>query len=824
MFNFKSLAAKPKSEAPKTFGELFSQLDRKATHASLRSVQVSALAALDTQADEKDVVLKLSTGSGKTVVGLVYAEMMRRRYKGDPVIYLCPTTQLVSQVLTSANSIGVPATDFPHKGLPYDAFAGETVLICTYDRLFNARSTFENNAVRPSCIVMDDVHAGVERVRSCYTVKIPDECFEQFLSTVRPLCEATDPATWRGIESNSPDYRYEVPYWVWLNIYSHVANLLETYKEDKELLFRWGNISRYLEVARVCVTGNSAEISLPVAAVEEMASYSGAKHRLFMSASIKDGSSFIADLDCNPNAFERIIEPPEDEGAGERMMLVTSLISSEASKKNIAELCRDLANLANVVVLTSSAAQAKEWIENGAELFQGKEVDGAIERLRTSVGNFVVFAQRFDGVDLPDDACRVLVLDGVPSGDRISDKVDAARQKDSPEYDVRTVNRFEQALGRAVRSSADFAAVILVGPDVASFIGRRSVREMMEARTRVQVDLGKELAKLTPGQKVEDVIPGLVKALLERNEEWKDAHRTRVKDAERVTRSGGELTVHENVAIAYRSAWELAKSRNFQGAVSKLREVADAHELHRVQKAEILYRMAGYLNQIDSTGAADAYRAVFGMNSDFPRPEQIIDKRFRRLSGQAVLLRDYFSVFSQANAALAKVDEIAAKLSFALPSDVVEQGLLELGEALGASASRPEKQTGRGPDDLWLFDDVAFCIEAKSEKTSLIHKTDAAQLVLSLEWCKESVDLGGGKLVPVFATNSTSADRGEDVAFGPSLMNESFLFEIIGRLKRLIVGLSFDGALFNDVAAIQAAIKGNSLGGRQIAAELKAFD
>jgi superfamily II DNA or RNA helicase len=39
---------------------------------------VSALKALDAQAGERDVVIKLSTGSGKTVIGLVYGEMMRR--------------------------------------------------------------------------------------------------------------------------------------------------------------------------------------------------------------------------------------------------------------------------------------------------------------------------------------------------------------------------------------------------------------------------------------------------------------------------------------------------------------------------------------------------------------------------------------------------------------------------------------------------------------------------------------------------------------------------------------------------------------------------
>jgi superfamily II DNA or RNA helicase len=202
MFDFKRLATSAVSTAPATLYELFSQLDRKATHASLRSVQVAALKALDAQLANKDLVLKLSTGSGKTVVGLVYAEMMRQRYRGEPVLYLCPTNQLVDQVFFSASSIGVPVSKFERSGIPLTAIPGENVLICTYDRLFNARSTFENHGVRPSCVVLDDVHAGVERVRQNYSAKVPTEYYDQLRALLRPLCEATDPGTWRGIENN----------------------------------------------------------------------------------------------------------------------------------------------------------------------------------------------------------------------------------------------------------------------------------------------------------------------------------------------------------------------------------------------------------------------------------------------------------------------------------------------------------------------------------------------------------------------------------------------------------------------------------------------
>lgn len=95
MINFNKVAkAKAAATVPR-LDTLFEQLDRKASHNSLRPVQSEALAALNTQIAQRDIVLKVSTGSGKTLVGLVYGEYMRRHYAGHPVCYLVPTQQLV---------------------------------------------------------------------------------------------------------------------------------------------------------------------------------------------------------------------------------------------------------------------------------------------------------------------------------------------------------------------------------------------------------------------------------------------------------------------------------------------------------------------------------------------------------------------------------------------------------------------------------------------------------------------------------------------------------------------------------------------------------
>src|SRR3990172_1629436 len=61
-----------------------------------------------------DVALQLPTGSGKTLVGLMIAEWRRRKFR-ERVVYLCPTRQLVNQVVEQAEE---------QYGLTVHGFAG----------------------------------------------------------------------------------------------------------------------------------------------------------------------------------------------------------------------------------------------------------------------------------------------------------------------------------------------------------------------------------------------------------------------------------------------------------------------------------------------------------------------------------------------------------------------------------------------------------------------------------------------------------------------------------------------------------------------------
>jgi superfamily II DNA or RNA helicase len=159
---------------PDSPDRLFRDLPRR-KHASLFDHQGQVLRTYVAEAaTASDVALQLPTGSGKTLVGLLLAEW-RRRKNHERVIYLCPTRQLVTQVVGEASSkYGLTVEPFLGQIRSYspDAKAAyenaDRVAVTTYSSLFNTNPFFDD----PEVIVVDDAHASENYIADLWTVRI----------------------------------------------------------------------------------------------------------------------------------------------------------------------------------------------------------------------------------------------------------------------------------------------------------------------------------------------------------------------------------------------------------------------------------------------------------------------------------------------------------------------------------------------------------------------------------------------------------------------------------------------------------------------------
>ena len=94
--------------------EIFRRLPKPAGINDLYTSQTDVLNAWFEKRTQRDTVLKLHTGGGKTMVGLLMAQSTMNE-TGESVLYLAPTRQLVNQTLEKAHALGIPAVPYVRK-------------------------------------------------------------------------------------------------------------------------------------------------------------------------------------------------------------------------------------------------------------------------------------------------------------------------------------------------------------------------------------------------------------------------------------------------------------------------------------------------------------------------------------------------------------------------------------------------------------------------------------------------------------------------------------------------------------------------------------
>jgi replicative superfamily II helicase len=123
-----------------------------------------------------DVAMQMATGSGKTLVGLLIGEWLRRKNR-ERVVYLCPTRQLVHQVVEQAEEkYGLTVLGFTGRIRDYTPSAktgyrsADHIAVTTYSSLFNTGPFFHDADV----VICDDAHAAENYIAVLWSVLVDD--------------------------------------------------------------------------------------------------------------------------------------------------------------------------------------------------------------------------------------------------------------------------------------------------------------------------------------------------------------------------------------------------------------------------------------------------------------------------------------------------------------------------------------------------------------------------------------------------------------------------------------------------------------------------
>ena len=385
MIDFKKhLGAKPKSAAPIDPLRIYDSLDRSSDKGPLRPAQESVLRDWHRQRrGDNDVIVKLHTGQGKTLIGLLILQSKLNEGKG-PALFLCPSGLLVTQTCDQASQFGISYTTTQGE-LPADFLDSKKILIATVQKLFTGLTKFGlgGTSTPVGAIVIDDSHACIDEIRDAFTIRLPSDhaAYLELLQLFQDDLRAQGAGTYAELRAGQYGSFLPVPYWKWVDRTYEVTEILAAVSGTKEVKFAWPLIKDSLAECLCVVSGAGLEIAPYLAPLDLFGSYRNASHRVFMSATVADDSFFVKGLELTQKVIESPLVYAEESWSGEKMVLLPSLISGALTRENVVQHLAPPNAHRNVgfVVLVPSFVRSKDWEAYGAVVAGPKDIENQVD-------------------------------------------------------------------------------------------------------------------------------------------------------------------------------------------------------------------------------------------------------------------------------------------------------------------------------------------------------------------------------------------------------------------------------------------------------------
>ena len=724
----------------------------------LRDVQGQVLDAWHARRRQRDVSIKMNTGTGKTAVGLLALRSSLNEGVG-PALYVAPDKFLVRQVADQALRLGIKYTEDPDSS---DYVSGDAIGIVTVHRLVNGRSIFggpgsiRTEPVEIGAIVIDDAHACVRTVEDQATVSIPEvhPAFAQMLSLFEADLRSQSPARLTDLKNRAMGTIVRVPISSWAERIPAVMQILlenDNADDNSGWRFSWPLIRDILPACQAIFSSEAFEIQPMCPPTNMITSLEAARRRLYLTATLADDSVLVTHFGVSETAAKDPVTPSSAADIGDRLILSPRELNARMSDERVRDVVKTLATTHNVVVLVPSYRRSRFWEEIATLTVGAEEIEQAVESLKRQHVGLVVFVNKYDGVDLPDDACRVLVIDGVPEAVNNAERREAEVLGGSDVLAHRKLQRIEQGMGRGVRSSEDYCVVLLLGASLSSVLAKPQMRKRLSPATQAQLELSMSVANAID---IDDLID-VIEQCLNRDDDWLEVSREcllAVRYAEGST---------EPYSSSIRSAFVAASIEQYADASDNMRSAVNS-VTDRQMKGWLQEQLAMYLHFIDPVQAQKTLAGALKLNRRVMRPLSGVSYRRARSSiDQASTSSEFLAErFPNGTELRLSIEELQGRLVFDdQDASYFEAAIEELGSLLGFDSQRPEQQTGRGPDNLWALGDSRFLvIECKSEAASLVWKKDAGQLAHSMSWFSEKYD-ETCKATPVLIHHTGERDR-----------------------------------------------------------------
>lgn len=738
--------------------------NRNPTIESLWSHQADILRDYMDNMEAKDVALELPTGSGKTLVGLLIGEY-RRLVNNERILYLCPTKQLVFQVLEKANEYNIKAHAFVGTQKDYnvgnfnDFLSADAIAISTYSALFNYGKCFSDANI----IICDDAHGAESYISSMWSLNISS--FHGLYSEIINLFQDVFPKAFiDSLHTSSTTRKKTVE-----KVYNHhfyerldqLEELLSTNlsRDEPNLYYSYLSIQDNLAACNMYVSASGISIRPWIPPALSHNSFTSAKQRIYMSATLGKGGE-----------LERITGMPEikklsvpagwdKQGSGRRFFVLPD--SRYKIDEYIHFLADNIAKRDRTLILcpdNQTADLIKYYLgECGVThtYYTSEDIEESLDAFIADNNAILLLTNRYDGIDLADEACRQVIIAGLPAAANLQERFLLSRLGIISILQDRIRTRFTQASGRCTRGASDYSVVIPVTTELFKYCRTGENRNEMHPELHAELEFGLEQSK----EYELDDLSELIDLFMEHGDDWEGAEESikEIRDGLEIVEDERSIVLNsivKNEVLFQNNLW----NKHFDDAFTHARKIVDSLSGDEFSDYRALWSyFAGnaallqyykandktYLDSCDKfyTLAKKSARTISWF-ADLKSPKKLTeDIDLDALSGYSIeniiakidkfgLVGPRFNV---------KMNDIRDLIS-ANSANEFEMGLTYLGELLGFKAVHPGKIAD--PDSIWMLNnDVLILFEAKSDEKEEgdIFVRTCRQARGHYEWAKHNI-------------------------------------------------------------------------------------
>lgn len=707
------------------------------------------------QRTNRDTIIKMNTGSGKTVVALMILQSCLNEGVG-PAMYVVPDKYLVEQVISQAKELGIKVID-SEENLDYQR--KRAILVTTIHKLVNGKSVFglrkENNYSIGS-IIIDDIHACIGNIQEQFSITIPNtgSIYQNIIKKFYDVMNAQAEGRFNDILEKR--YNLEnmlVPFWSWQDKCHEIYQILCDNSDEEFIKFKLELVKDCLKLCHCYISAKEISIIPHCTPIYKIKSFDDAKRRIYMSATLPDDSPFATIMGLEFEEDMRVIAPEKANDIGERLIIVPKIINNNLEETEMRDAIVEKSKEYNIVVLVPSFAMSKYWENNGGTVLSSSNISEGVNSIKKSDHGLYVIVNRYDGIDLPDNSCRILVIDGLPNISNMNDNYEQEVVRKSVRIQREQIQRIEQGMGRGVRSNNDYCLVYLLGNQLTDVLYTDDGYNYFSSATKAQFELSEKMCEQIEGQSVDEIME-IGDYILQRNADWIGICKNAIASLEY------NHTVNiSDMAKITRKAFDYGMYGDFTKAAETINNLVNKEDNSRL-KGYYKQILAEYMNFTDKSEAQQILKSAKKDNMEILNPVEGIQfsKISKVLPEQSRNIIDNINNLRlDENKLILYMDAIMDDLQFSEgTSKKFENVIKDVFVMIGYGAKQPEREVGKGPDDFIILGAGDYLvIECKNGTiTDTIDKQDCNQLNGSYTWFNNLYQDEQVKCVPIMIHNS----------------------------------------------------------------------